>query len=98
MIDRKKMNSKTRFFELLNQVPRIQHLWDPKGNGSLIPDIFEKELGVMSSGESEMAKFFAAVWFHDNSRYGFDVVDAMARVDIEHRELIANWIIDPFWP
>ena len=52
----------------------------------------------MSSGERHLALFFVAVWFHNNSRYGFDLMDAISSVDPEQRELIANWCKDPFWP
>ena len=59
---------------------------------------FEDALGVMSSGERHMAKFFAAVWFNDNQKYGFDLVDAVASLDVAPRKLIIEWIAKPFWP
>ncbi|NOS74740.1 MAG: hypothetical protein HOP36_09445 [Methyloglobulus sp.] len=89
--------SKQRFFEMVGRYPRISHLWDI-GEGEFKPDLFESELGVMSSGEVQIAKFFASVWFHDNSRYGFDLVDAVAVLDSNERGLIIAWIQDPFWP
>ena len=90
------MNSVDRFFKLLERVPRSAALWDKK-NG-FDNQAFEDALGVMSSGEVQMALFFTAVWFNDNKKYGFDIVDAVARIDKEDRELIAEWIADPFWP
>lgn len=89
--------SKQRFFEMVGRYPRISHLWDVV-EGELKPDLFESELAVMSSGEVQIAKFFASVWFHDNSRYGFDLVDAVAVLDSNERGLIIAWIQDPFWP
>ena len=96
-----KTDSQLRFFEMLNQVPRIQHLWDEQGNGgdgAFCPEEFEAELGVMASGEIQLAKFFCAVWFNDNSKYGFDIVDAVAKIDTKHRALISSWVNNPFWP
>lgn len=86
-----------QFFNMLESVPRLKHLWN-KETKEINVTIFESELGVMSSGECHMAKFFAAVWFHDNTKYGFDLVDAVASIDKEHGALIMSWIADPFWP
>lgn len=86
-----------RFFTMLDQVPRIKNLWD-KQKKELKVDLFESELNVMSSGEVQMAKFFASLWFHDNSRYGFDLVDAISTIDPEERYLIIEWVANPFWP
>ena len=64
--------SQQRFFEMLNRQPRIEKRWDQQ-NSSLKIEAFEQALGVMSSGEVQMAKFFASVWFHNNKAYGFDL-------------------------
>ena len=90
-------SGQARFFLMLNHVPRIAELWDIE-NRELKVESFEKALGVMSSGEIHIAKFFAAVWFHDNQRYGFDLIDAVSSIDSEHSKLIIEWISDPFWP
>lgn len=89
--------SHERFFKMLDRVPRIKHLWN-KNRGEIDIKKFEAELGVMSHGEVHMAKFFAALWFHDNQRYGFDLIDAVARIDTPERALIVEWIANPFWP
>lgn len=86
-----------RFFKMLEQVPRMRYLWD-RQKAELLVDLFEIELGVMSSGEVHMAKFFAAIWFGDNKRYGFDLIDAVAFIDPPEKQLIINWMADPFWP
>ncbi len=88
--------SQYQFFETLKQVPRIEHLWD-RERRELKIELFERELGVMSSGEQHMAKFFAAVWSHEN-RYGFDLVDAIRVIDLKSRDLIMGWMKTPFWP
>lgn len=86
-----------QFFTLLHKVPRIAHLWDQK-TGSMNVEAFEAELGVMSSGEVQIAKFFAALWFNNNKRYGFDLIEAIARFDTPEIKIIIEWISDPFWP
>lgn len=52
----------------------------------------------MSQSEVHLAKFFSAIWFNDNQRYGFDLVDAVACMDINERQIILDWVADPFWP
>jgi hypothetical protein len=86
-----------KFFNMLNKVPRLVDLWDKEKEEMNIP-LFEKELNVMSSGEVQMAKFFAAVWLGDNTKYGFDLVDAVGRIDPRETNLIMNWMRAPFWP
>lgn len=89
--------SRELFYEMLDKAPRIDHLWDREKNVLNI-ELFEKELGVMSSGEVHLAKFFASIWFHNNKRYGFDLVDALSTLDRSERDLIIDWVADPFWP
>lgn len=93
--------SHERFFKMLDRVPRIRHLW-LREPGEIDCEAFEAELGVMSSGEAHMARFFASVWFNQNSftppGLEFDLVDALASIDKAHADLIIEWINDPFWP
>jgi len=89
--------SQDRFFRLLERAPRIKGLW-VKEKRELLVDQFESQLCVMSSGEIQMAKFFASIWFHDNKRYGFDIVDAVASIDKEERDIIIEWLNSPFYP
>lgn len=89
--------SQEKFFNLLEKAPRIRNLWDKKTR-SLNVNSFEEQLGVMSSGEVAVAKFFASVWFNDNKKYGFDLVDVVSRIDVPERKLIIEWMCNPFWP
>jgi hypothetical protein len=82
---------------MLDRAPKIRALWD-KGNGCLLEDGFANALGVMSSGEVSLARFFAAVWLGDNRRYGFDFVSAAGIFDRASRALVADWLDGPFWP
>jgi hypothetical protein len=89
--------SQERFFEMLKRVPTINLLWDEEKK-EIDVDRFELALGVMSSGERHMALFFASIWFHSNRRYGFDLVDAVQCVGLHDRDMIIEWITDPFYP
>ena len=89
--------SRQRFFAMLDSYPRLASYWD-QAQECMHVEIFEQALGAMSCGERHMAKFFAAVWFNDNQKYGFDLVDAVASLDVRQRQLIMQWIAKPFWP
>lgn len=89
--------SHKKFFEMLDRVPRITHLWDKETQCIDLPS-FESELYVLSSGETQIAKFFASVWFGDNERFGFDLADAMASIDDAEKQIIIDWMNNPFWP
>ncbi|MCU7927519.1 MAG: hypothetical protein KZQ97_13890 [Candidatus Thiodiazotropha sp. (ex Dulcina madagascariensis)] len=90
-------SSHQRFYAMLDRCPRISHLWD-RERAEIKIDLFESELGVMSPGEVHLAKFMASVWFGDNHRYGFDLADAVACMDSRERQIILEWVADPFWP
>jgi len=95
-------DSLDRFFVLLERVPRLADsgIWS-KTAGSFDCDLYENALGYLSSGEAHMARFFAALWQGQNgssSYYLFDVVEAAAVIDPEWREIIRDWLADPFWP
>ena len=94
--EREKKMSQEKFFKMLDRVPRISNLWDKKSGLEI--ERFESQLCVMSSGEVHIAKFFASIWFNNNNRYGFDLVDAVASLDIPERKIITEWMCDPFWP
>ncbi len=89
--------STNKFFLMLDKAPRLVNLWD-REKRELKLDLFEGALGVMSRSEVHLAKFFAAVWFGNNKRFGFDVVDAASSLDAPERDIIINWMKDPFWP
>jgi len=89
--------SKERFFEMVSNYPRIAKLWNKEREELLIENL-ESALGVMSSGESDMTRFFVSIWFWNNKRYGFDLIDAVSRVDIQDRTVILTWVGNPFWP
>lgn len=83
--------------EMVDRCPRVASLWDRKSN-SLNVELFEEELDVMSSSERAMAQFFASVWFHNNTLYGFDLSDVASKLDLEDRKIIIDWISRPMYP
>lgn len=87
--------SQRRFFELINKYPRISYLWDMEKNEVNV-EAYKKNIAVMSSGEKALATFFMSVWTGNNKQ--FDITDAAANLDLTERTLIAEWLINPFWP
>lgn len=90
------MNNYDRFFEMLNQIPRIQKIWNKNTKKMDVP-LFEKELKLMSSGECHMARFMAGVWLGRNT-YEFDLIEAIAILDLPCKRIISDWIAEPFFP
>lgn len=88
------MNEYERFFKMLDKTPRIAGLWD-RENRSLDVERFEKELRLMSSGESHLARFFAGIWLGEN-RYDFDLIEAVHV--LSDRKIISDWIENPVFP
>jgi len=92
-----KMGSKERFFKMLKKVPRVSHLWNEK-ESIMHVDMINREINVMSSGEAHMARFFSAVWMHNNNMHDFDIVNAASSLDNEEILLIVDWLKNPFYP
>ncbi len=86
-----------RLFLMLDRAPRIKDCWDESKRENHV-ELFERELGVMGSGEKYLAQFFAAVWFYSNERYGFDLVNGLLKIDASERQIILDWMAEPFWP
>lgn len=96
-VKRQPTPSQQRFMAMLSRTPRLADLWD-EDDLSLRLEAFEQALGVMSSGEVVMARFLAGVWFGNHERYPFDFVDSMSRIDANQRQIVIDWLEDPFWP
>ncbi|MGI9278719.1 MAG: hypothetical protein ACR2PX_03705 [Endozoicomonas sp.] len=86
-----------KFFEMLDQYPRIKHHWD-KENRTYAQESFEQDLKVMSSGERHMARFFVSVWLNESESYPFDVLDALRVIDLKSRKTIVHYLAKPFFP
>ncbi len=90
------MNDKEKFYSVINQFDFLKPLWD-QVNHEIRIDAFEKRLGLMSSGERHLARFMAAVWFHDN-RYEFDLIAALNSLSGKYEQVILDWANMPYWP
>lgn len=84
-----------QFYLMLKKAPHLAPLFK---DDLLDVDLLEAKMGVWSTGEALIAQFFVAVWFNNNSRYGFDIVDAINRLDDTHRQIIVDWVSAPFYP
>ncbi len=84
-----------RFATLLAAYPRIAGYWDFNVRECHEAEL-RKALGVMSSGEQHLARFFLGLW--KRSDEGFDMLDAVSDFDHQERQLLIDWLRDPFWP
>ncbi|HAS0789569.1 hypothetical protein QUS15_24970 [Escherichia coli] len=57
----------------------------------------EHFLGAASHGQSIMARFVLGVWIGSDG-FDFDFTEAAAVLDREQRQVITDWILDPFGP
>lgn len=87
---------KMRFFRALMRYPSLVQLWDLH-KIELDIEAAEMYLKGCSAGEALIAKFFFMVWIGED-KYGFNLIEATRKLDFKSLEIIAEWIIDPFWP
>ena len=59
-------------------------------------DVLKENMGAMSHGEKIIAQFLLGVWTHND--HDFDILEAASVLDDETRQLITDWLMDPFWP
>ncbi|WP_143706514.1 hypothetical protein [Xenorhabdus innexi] len=85
-----------KFYTMISSYPRISIFWDWQ-----ICEIdfylWERDKDTLSIGEKALAQFFISVWTK-NSKWEFDFTEAGLFLGKEERQLIANWILEPFWP
>ncbi|WP_050569756.1 helix-turn-helix domain-containing protein [Dickeya sp. NCPPB 3274] len=86
--------SQYRFYLLVSNYPQIFKLWDWSIR-EINKERYENSLSYMSSGDATLARFFYSVW--DGSNKEFDIT-AAATLDRKDRQLIASWLVNPFWP
>lgn len=88
-----------RFYNLVSTYPRISGLWNWEEK-ALDLDALNKELSVMSGGEFVLTRFFSCLWYgHGQTKLPpFDIVSEISRLDDRERNLIAEWVANPFWP
>ena len=52
---------------------------------------------VASHGEAIMARFVLGVW-RGEDKFNFDFTEAASVLDRNQRQVITDWMLDPFWP
>lgn len=57
----------------------------------------EHFLSVASHGEAIMARFVLGVWRNEDE-FNFDFIEAASVLDRNQRQVITNWMLDPFFP
>jgi len=63
-------------------------------------EAFDKQALKFASGEIAVAQFILGVW-NPNIKWqcgAFNLIDAAARLDSEHRKVIIDWFKKPWWP
>lgn len=78
------------------KAPYLVSLWDWEEKSLLLDDV-KNYLGSASHGEGVMCKFFTAVWLGKND-FKFDFFEAASSLDVHGRNIISDWLKDPFWP
>ncbi|HHT1356696.1 TPA: hypothetical protein ACTYC5_004293 [Enterobacter hormaechei] len=84
-----------RFYAMVSQYPKVAALWDWE-QMVLRSSSFPSSLHGLSHGEVVLVRFFEMIWNHQNK--GFDLADAAGVLDTKERKMIADWLLDPFWP
>lgn len=82
-----------RFEVMINKFPTLAGYWDF--------DKWEVKTQTaddlpLSSGERILMSFFLSVWFARN--VNFDITRAAGVLSNENKRVLAEWLLDPFWP
>lgn len=85
-----------KFERLLSAYPTIYRFWDFTKRECDIERL-TSSIGALSSGDQILAAFFLAVWIGDDQP-AFGIVAAARTLDPEHRNVIAIWLADPYYP
>jgi len=88
-------SSQARFALWVDKFPWLSKYWNWEKAECDI-DTLSDAMGVMSHGEKILAQFFLSVWTHNN--HEFDILEAASTLDQMDRQIIIDWLSDPFWP
>ena len=87
-----------RFMNEIENFPQIMAYWDFEADGGAechTRDL-DDDVDRMSHGNAIMARFFRAVWTHQNE--DFDFIEACSVLDESNRRFIINFMERPYWP
>ncbi len=85
-----------RFKDMLDDFPTLQVFWD-WDTCRCDTEALKVYLGVCSHGEQVMASFFATIWLRDDT-FTFSLLEVARMLDAQHRQIIIDWLADPFLP
>ncbi|PHM51929.1 hypothetical protein [Xenorhabdus hominickii] len=75
--------------------PEFIDFWDWK-ESHLFEGEVENRMGLLSTGEQHMLRFYLGIWNNDN-RYNFDFIQAMNCLDERNLSIIREWVNNPIW-
>ena len=88
-------SGQAQFKDLLDHFPRFSSYWN-WDERECAYEALKENMGSMSHGERIIAQFLLGIWTHID--HGFDISEAASVLDAEARQLIADWLMEPFWP
>jgi len=88
-------SGQAQFKNLLEHFPRFTSYWNWDGRECEY-ETLKENMGVMSHGEKIIGQFLLGVWTHND--HDFDILEAASVLDAEARQLITDWLMEPFWP
>ena len=88
-------SGQAKFKQLLEHFPRLVPYWNWDECECAYDDL-KASMGIMSHGEKVVAQFLLSIWTHKN--HDFDILEAASTLDSNARQLITDWLSDPFWP
>jgi len=84
-----------QFAVMIDSFPWLSKFWNWEKRECDI-DLLEKQMQSFSHGERILAQFFLSVWTHEN--HSFDLFEATSVLDKKNREVIIDWVANPFYP
>jgi len=88
-------SGQAQFKNLLEHFPRFAPYWN-WDERECAYETLKENMGAMSHGERIIAQFLLGVWTHND--HDFDILEAASVLDAEACQLIADWLMEPFWP
>ncbi|NTZ48360.1 hypothetical protein FCM30_21725 [Lelliottia aquatilis] len=86
-------NDQIQFQNMIEQYPSLAPYWDFEKREVKVKTADDLPL---SSGEKILMTFFLSVWFGRN--VNFDITRAAGVLSTENKQVIAEWLLNPFWP
>ena len=85
-----------QFKKMIDLYPLLASYWNFETRDCDLQAI-NADIGVLSSGEQHMLRFFVAVWLGEN-RLNFDLIEATKALDDGNLDDIRQWLQTPVFP